>query len=212
MTDIDSMWRELSNAFEPPDDERRKELQWGVAGIPRRVRDVIQSSLNDTVALDRTKKWTKARSQDPSIWCLVLSAGKGSGKSVAAGWAMTQIGARCVDSVNKLGHGKYIPAWWPASKFARLSGYDGTFDQICAHNGIVILDDLGTEFLDSKGWFLQAIDAFVDSRYCEYRPTIITTNLNAKSFKDRYSERVIDRLREGGSFFEFPGGSLRCQK
>lgn len=175
------------------------------AGIPRRIRDTLSSELEDTKAMLFVKDWLSKRREDLSVWCLVLSADKGSGKSVAAGYWLSALNGSRIGNRN----GNNYPAWWCASRFARLSGFDGIFDDICEHSGPVVLDDLGIEFIDKKGWFLQSIDAFVDARYSEYLPTLITTNLTATAFKHRYSERVVDRLREGGLFFEFATDSLR---
>lgn len=207
-----TFWDECIDTNDPEAQLRRREVNRQRCGAPRRVWDILAGELFETEALTRVKEWVVSRKSDPSVWCLVLSAGKGAGKSIAAGYAMEELGARSVDTQDRLGHGEDIVAWWPSSRLARLSGYDGKFDKICESPSLVVVDDLGTEFLDSKGWFLQAVDALVDARYAGYLPTIITTNLTALAFKERYSERVVDRLRDGGSFFEFAGRSLRCKR
>lgn len=177
-------------------------------GVPRRVVDVVRSH-QSTAAVARVLRWVEERAKDQSSWCLVLSADKGLGKSVAAGLWLMHSNPSCPKYVGKAGTVERLDAWWPISRFARVEGYDGKFDSLCNHDGPIVLDDLGSEYLDGKGWFLQALDAFVDARYAEYRPTLITTNLTADQFKARYSERVADRLREGGSFYEFRGASMR---
>jgi hypothetical protein len=207
-----SIWDEYISDDDPQAKQKRRAASREWCGAPRRVWDVLAGEVAETEAIARVREWLKARKTDQSVWCLVLSAGKGAGKSVAAGLAMEELGAHPVDRRNRLCQGEDIVSWWPSSRLARLSGYDGRFDKICESPHIVVIDDLGTEFLDAKGWFLQAVDALVDARYAGYLPTIITTNLTGQAFKERYSERVVDRLREGGSFFEFAGKSLRCKQ
>lgn len=184
-----------------------------MAGIPRRIRD-FATDPDQTAAIKRVDRWRADSQSSADAWCLVLSASKGLGKSVAAGYAaqgMLAGGGRAVVSYwdSRDRKDKTLPSWWSISSFARLGGFDGRFDAICKHPGLIVLDDLGAEYLDAKGWFHQALDAFIDERYCEYRPTIITTNLSATDFKARYSERICDRLREGGAFYEFRGESMR---
>lgn len=190
------------------DERERPYRRLSDCGVPRRVVDVLRSH-QPTAAVSRVTRWVDERATDPSSWCLVLSADKGLGKSVAAGLWLLRAEPSSPTFVGKAGTVERLPAWWPISRFARVEGYDGKFDALCNHPGPVVLDDLGSEYLDGKGWFLQALDAFVDARYAEYRPTLITTNLTADQFKARYSERVADRLREGGSFYEFRGASMR---
>jgi DNA replication protein DnaC len=80
----------------------------------------------------------------------------------------------------------------------------------------MVIDDLGVEYLDKNGNFLQRLDELIDERYSNYRQTIITTNLNVKAFKERYGERVADRIREGfefgGAFMELAESSMRVRK
>lgn len=177
-------------------------------GVPLRVVDTVRR-YEQTAAVKRVLRWIEERKSKPSTWCLVLSSSKGAGKSVAAGLWMLQSGAESIRYYDNHGNAEEAPSWLSVSKFARLDGYNGTFDRICDHPGPVVLDDIGSEYNDSKGWFLQAFDAFVDARYSQYRPTLITTNLSGEDFKRRYSERVVDRIREGGSYYEFDGESMR---
>lgn len=194
--------------------EQAKEAnrRWAGYGVPRRVCDVVDG-MRDTQATARVSKWVTENRSDPSSWCLVLSATKGLGKSVAAGYAAKLFAESGTGLLsywdNREKDQKTLPSWWPISKFARIDSYNGQFEAVCQYPGLIVLDDLGSEYIDQKGWMHQALDAFIDERYSEYRPTLITTNLSAADFRKRYSERICDRLREGGAFFEFSGGSLR---
>lgn len=178
------------------------------SGVPRRVRDVLDAGPADTTALQRVKRWVGDRGKDSSVWCLVLSSTKGAGKSVAAGWWMRANRARSITYWHK-GERKDAPAWLTAAAMCRINAYSEEWEAICKHPGPIVIDDLGSEYNDKAGFLQTMVDSLMDARYSEYRPILITTNLNAQAFKERYSERVADRIREGGSFFEFRAESMR---
>ena len=174
------------------------------AGIPRRIRDLMHDSLGDSRALARVRQWYGARPDE--AWCLVLSADKGSGKSVAAGWWLREFGA---DGYKPKHDGDTYRRWWTGTDLAVLDWYGGDAKAVSEMPGPLVIDDLGAEFTDAKGFFQQRLDALIDARYREYRPTLITTNLSARDFQQRYGQRVADRIREGGVFFEFNAKSMR---
>lgn len=187
---------------------------WAATGVPRRIRDVLGAAPQDTPAMRRVQRWHGILDVDPRAWCLVLSSSKGTGKSVAAGWWVSQhqpfSRPHCFD--RRRGEIVSLPVWWTANRLCRIDAYGVEFDALCAFDGPLVIDDLGSEY-DDKAGFLQAMfDALVDARYSEYRPLLITTNLTATAFKTRYSERVADRIRDGGSFYEFAAPSMRIQK
>jgi len=74
---------------------------------------------------------------------------------------------------------------------------------------LVIVDDIGWEHFTDKGFGISEWDRFFDSRYRGMRPTILTTNLTAVEFQNRYTKRIYDRLRESAIWFESAGESLR---
>ena len=77
----------------------------------------------------------------------------------------------------------------------------------------LVLDDLGTEYLKDGGMAESFLDELFYEREANRRTTIITTNLNAQQLTERYSPRIIDRLRGGwGSAFVIDGPSLRHQE
>jgi len=76
----------------------------------------------------------------------------------------------------------------------------------------LVLDDLGVEYLKDGGMAESFLDELFYEREANRLTTIITTNLNAQQLTDRYSPRIIDRLRGGwGSAFVIDGPSLRSQ-
>ena len=77
----------------------------------------------------------------------------------------------------------------------------------------LVLDDLGTEYLKDGGMAESFLDELFYEREANRRTTIITSNLNAQQLTERYSPRIIDRLRGGwGSAYVIPGPSLRHQE
>jgi len=187
-------------------------------GVPKRIRGMIPDGISDTRAIKRVVEWHGEQQRDESNWCLVLSAQPGTGKSTAAGvwlWLRTAgvVGFNACERVTRpdLGTSANAQRWFSASEIAAASGFDGSVDSLCAMRALVF-DDLGTEYTDRRGYVKTRLDVIIDSRYREFRPTLITTNLNVGSFRERYGERVADRLREGGAWFEFQAGSMRSGK
>lgn len=194
-------------------EEQRRRQRLVDCGVPRRVRDLLDAGPRDTQVMHRVKQWRAQREKDQSRWCLVLSATKGAGKTVAAGWWMANSDPHCASWWDgKAGEWKRIPSWWTAPQLCRINTYGSEFDALCSLDAPLVVDDLGAEYSDKAGFMQVMIDALIDTRYSEYLPTLITTNLNAKSFRDRYGERVADRMREGGAFFEFQEKSMRVQR
>lgn len=74
--------------------------------------------------------------------------------------------------------------------------------------GLLVLDDLGAE--DTTPWDLAKVDAIISERYNRGNPIIVTTNLRAEELKEKYSDRIYDRLRSTAVFSPvMTGESLR---
>jgi hypothetical protein len=110
---------------------------------------------------------------------LALSGIPGVGKSVAAAVALLAAG-----------RGR----WVRASDLARVpkDGEDGPVRD-SGTSGIVVIDDVGTEHSPS-GYAAARICDLVELREAAMQRTIITTNLDAKGFKERYGERIASRI------------------
>ena len=65
-------------------------------------------------------------------------------------------------------------------------------NEIARVKGLMVLDDLGTE---SKVWGEESMLPILYRRIDAWMPTVITTNLNTDQIRERYGERLIDRLR-----------------
>lgn len=149
---------------------------------------------------------------------ILLYAGNvGSGKTVpAVVWNYRRV----VDDSN-----------WQADRFgARFVGGDGLFvtaaqlscwrrwrepedvDRLLSADWLTI-DDLGSEALDRYDITTAFLDEVFNSRYAKVGSgcvhTLITSNLAPASFRQRYGDRVFDRLKEAATWFETGSISMR---
>jgi DNA replication protein DnaC len=140
----------------------------------------------------------RMRTWDPTEKNILVLAGPvGTGKTLAATWWAAQQ--------------PRAPACVTAMTFARNSRYDCNREDLLAAPAL-ILDDLGSEFLDAKGSFLVDLDELVDTYHRGMRPLVITTNCTVEVFRARYGTRIVDRLLESGEFYSVGGPSLRSRR
>lgn len=173
--------------------ERDRAQQIGrleISGWPRRALESAGSADITKPAVARIASWDIARE-----CVLVLSGPPGCGKTTAAAhWALK--------------HSRY-PQFLRATTFAASSRYDHEQRSVWLKASALVLDDLGAEYADTKGNFLVDLDELVDTFYGDKRPLLITTNCTNADFKNRYGNRVVDRIRECGSWFSVNTESLR---
>ena len=189
--------------------------------IPTRAKEVVLSNTEGTEA-------TSAAAQETSD-ILVLSGSPGCGKTVAAAlWIFRFVAdpARWVFDDKpikppKKGEAYYgcgparprftspAPIWMTAARLSRQDRYDEDSMSDLLTTDRLVVDDLGGEYLDKNGFYMGLLDEIVNEREANKRPTIFTTNLNAKAFRDRYGERIYDRIKEGGRFIACGNVSMR---
>jgi len=75
---------------------------------------------------------------------------------------------------------------------------------------LLILDDLGTEI--SSSYVAASIYEIIDTRLMKKLPTIISTNLDTKEIKNRYSERLVSRLFGNFYILNFVGTDMRLKR
>lgn len=128
---------------------------------------------------------------------LVLGGAVGCGKTVAACAALDEKGGRFMKAAG-VTRARFNDEAWEA-----------LLDASC-----LVIDDMGTESLDEKGWAAGALAELFDHRYDWQSKTILTTNLDGEAFKTRYCSqdggRFLSRLREAGQFVSIAQGSLRA--
>ena len=160
------------------------------AGVPAKDAGAIyDDTLRATTAFDAAREWAQS-----DLWLLALAGPAGTGKTTAAGWLVHQAGG-----------GRMLRA----QALARISVYDDEAMQRLESCSLLVIDDLGAEFVDGKGMLLALLDHVVDSRYANRLRSTITTNLSPADFKSRYGERIADRFREAGQFVWCAGPSIR---
>jgi hypothetical protein len=161
-----------------------------IAGVPERV--LVVAFDREPLETEAIKALRDALGKRPTI--VVLSGGVGCGKSCAAAWWLGQHGGD----------------WISAGDLSKISPYEGGgTDRLRSQR--LVLDDLGVEYLDAKGFLQATLDGVIDHRYANMLPTVITTNLSAAEFKARYGKRVEDRIREAGAFVVITSPSLRVK-
>jgi DNA replication protein DnaC len=160
------------------------------AGFPRRAIEAADACDETAAAIVRVRDW---RHVDENV--LVLSGSPGCGKTVAATWWA-------------LRHA-WMPVFLRSTAFAASSRFDTEKRDEWLKAQALVLDDLGTEYADTKGNFLTDLDELIDTYYGNKKPLLITTNCTAEEFKKRYGARIVDRLRECGTWYSVAASSMR---
>lgn len=132
---------------------------------------------------------------------LVVLAGRpGVGKSVAAAlMAFRESRGNC-----------QCLRWVQSGELARGFSYDADAFGELARVWVLVIDDLGVEYVDDKGRFLSTLEELLSKRHAKMRRTIITTNITDKAtFVARYGERLASRIAEDGAFMICAGPDMR---
>lgn len=166
--------------------------QFEKAGFPLRAVEAAQHADETAATIRRIADWDVARES-----VLVLSGPRGCGKTVAAAWWALRRA--------------WPPTFVRATTFAASSRYDREQRDTLLKAEAMVLDDLGAEYADAKGSFLVDLDELIDVFYGDRRPLLITTNCLGTEFAKRYGERIVDRLRECGSFWSTDEQSRRSK-
>jgi len=135
--------------------------------------------------------------ESPRQTFLVLSGGVGVYKTGSACWALT------------VKPGRFVFAEELARLAGARDGEDANQWRMTRGTPLLVLDDLGNEYVDDKGWMAKVIRGLFDYRYANRLKTIVTTNLDAKQFMAIYGVPVFDRVREEGEFVDIHGKSNR---
>jgi len=75
---------------------------------------------------------------------------------------------------------------------------------------LLIVDDLGAEITNK--FTVSCLYNLINARLIRHKPTIISTNLNAKELRERYADRIASRLFGEYSPLLFSGHDIREQK
>lgn len=135
--------------------------------------------------------------------CLLLMGDPGTGKSIgAARWLLTEgllprnwHGFGGVDGFSwKYRGGRLL--WRTAKSLSRVKQYDEAEMERLFGPARLVIDDIGMEYLDAKGFLVSLIDEVIHERHRRELPTVMTANLSPAEFIERYGGRVLDRISE----------------
>jgi hypothetical protein len=145
-----------------------------MSGVPKGIRSVLAASFEPTEATQAVDAFLASEKR-----LLLLAGNFGTGKSVAAGYAIKRRPGR----------------WMHASEIKKAARFEHearmTELQTCR---LLVIDDLGSEFNDGTGWARAALTELLLVRYDEGLLTIMTSNLDGKAWKAYADPRVADRL------------------
>lgn len=167
-------------------------------GIPPRLREASFKTARPTCALESARRFLMTEA--PQGRCLMLFGPTGVGKSYAAAAAL-----QAWDRPS----GQFL--YWP-DLCARLLCPESRREAMKAATApeLVVLDDLGAEYLKDGGLLAACLDSIVWRRHAYLTPTIVTTNLTPEQLRLRVSDRIADRLSsEWASSYSINHGSLR---
>ncbi len=146
---------------------------------------------------------------------LVISGKIGCGKTVAstAGALLYQHLSRCriqydMPPLEEEGR-RAIKFKIISSRHILEASFSDWRDEYTAHQGCLVIDDLGREYFSEKGFGIAEWDYLFDCRYADKLPTIITTNLEPAELIQKYNQRVYDRLKECAIWIRVSEKSLR---
>ncbi len=139
---------------------------------------------------------------------LVLAGDHGTGKTIASIHVMEVRPAQAMRYGGSWGHRH--PMFRTGIDLVSLGLYDNAAVKAdLAAAPVLVIDDLGREFMDGKGVYLAFMDWILDKRYGSAGLTVLTTNLTGEAFGERYGMRLYDRLRHRAVWYDCEGQSLR---
>jgi DNA replication protein DnaC len=163
-------------------------------GVP--VKDVEAIAIEALDASEAMKHIVRFEGLEEYI--LILSGPAGCGKTTAAAnWLVRPAGKL---TAAKFGLKLRKPTFVTAARLFRTSRYDTDAMAILEKASKLVIDDIGTEYSDQKGFVTSFVDGLINERYANLLPTVITTNLRVETFTERYGERVARRVRTVGTF------------
>lgn len=161
--------------------------------IPRKHLNVLAGA-RETVALSAVKQWA------PSDGFLLVLAGlPGTGKSVAAAWAVEGGPPRKYPGNDERGRPEWkgwrferLPEFISSGELSTMAQWTEEYKrllQVC----LLAVDDVGIEHSFS-GQSVQKLNELVSRRFDDELKTILTTNMPRSRFEREYGARMMDRI------------------
>lgn len=160
-----------------------------LSGIPGDIRRVLATCFEPTESTQAVDTWLASGKR-----LLLLAGTFGTGKSVAAGYAIKRSPGR----------------WMHASEISKAGRFEHE-DRMreLQRTRLLVVDDIGSEFNDASGWGRATLTALLLTRYEDGLRTVLTCNLDGKAWKTYADPRVLDRLAGDGTVFGAVGKSRR---
>lgn len=162
--------------------------------VPRKRAENILAKCNDFVE------------NFPNCRSLLFMGGAGLGK--------THLSLAIVSEIAKKGYGVVYGSaqslFSAAEKEHFLFSSDGEQEKALFDCDLLVIDDLGTEFLSS--YTTSLFYNIVNSRLLNKKPTIISTNLDFEQLESRYTGRITSRFIGEYDMKKFVGIDIRQQK
>ena len=128
-------------------------------------------------------------------WCrrahegasLILAGPPGTGKTTAAVWCLRQLYRARISRGEGAPRARFVKM---GDLFRAVFEKERTLLARCEDADVLVLDDWGTAY--EHEWPLAELDALIDRRWENLRPTIVTTNMNPEPVEGRpESERNL---------------------
>lgn len=175
---------------------------------------IVRNECMPTRPLRIVKRWVAAHRRpktghQPPSW-LFVCGGVGTGKTVAAGFALSQIGGAYTTMQAML-------AEYNARQRRTNRDGDDPFPRRLERASLVVLDELGTERADQADLAREVMFRLVSRRQSRRRMTLVLTNDDVRACRARfeggaYDVRAYSRLLPMWSLLDCGGESLRRER
>lgn len=136
-------------------------------GIGKRLRDL---EVDEDLIPKECFEWLRRAHEGAS---LILAGPPGTGKTTAAVWCLRKLYRARVSQGRGCARARYVKM---RDLFAAVFAKDRVAIDGAERADVLVLDDWGTAY--EHEWPLAELDALIDRRWEEARPTIVTTNMN----------------------------------
>lgn len=162
-----------------------------------------------TEALDAARAWW-ASAGAPS---LVLVGEVGLGKTTACAWVALEAGTAWPWNTGSRLTADAAPlVWLDGPRLSGLSRFDSSAAEVldaAATARLLVVDDAGRE---GNRPAVEALSDVLTERLDRNRRTILSTNLRAEAFRERYGAPLSDRFRASGHVVSLRGQSMRAAR